>query len=245
MAAMPTISTPAPDGSLRYGPAYLSAAMAYGRHWVSTKRNVVSPGFAALESDYDANSFGGRLEAGYRYGWNSLGITPYAALQATVVRLPAYAENATGGSDAFALQYGRQSDSLYRTELGSWLDHSRVIPGGVMTLRARAAWAHDEGADRTLNGAFPALPGSTFLVQGAFARKQLRAAQRGRRMEDTGTACRFPPASTANCRIARAATAAPERSATSGDVPAVRSAASARLPWRAIARDRPSRRARA
>ncbi|MET0868843.1 MAG: autotransporter domain-containing protein, partial [Pseudorhodoplanes sp.] len=153
-------------GSLRYGPAYLSAAMAYGRHWVSTKRNVAVPGFATLESDYDANSFGGRVEAGYRYGLGSFGVTPYAALQATVVRLPGYAENATGGSNAFALQYGRQNDSLFRTELGSWFDHSRVIPGGLMTLRARAAWAHDEGADRALTGTFPVLPGSTFLVQG-------------------------------------------------------------------------------
>jgi uncharacterized protein with beta-barrel porin domain len=154
-------------GSLRYGPAYLSAAMAYGHHWVYTKRNVVVPGFATLEGDYDANSFGGRIEAGYRYGQGSFGITPYAALQASVVRLPAYAEHATGGSNAFALQYERQSDNLFRTELGSWFDHSRVIPGGVMTLRGRAAWAHDEGADRALTGAFPALPGSTFLVQGA------------------------------------------------------------------------------
>lgn len=154
-------------GSLRYGPAYLSAAMAYGRHWVSTSRTVVVPGFASLEGDYDANSFGGRIEAGYRYGQGSFGITPYAALQASVVRLPGYTENATAGDNAFALQYGRQSDSLYRTELGSWVDHSRVIPGGVMTLRARAAWAHDEGADRALTGGFPYLPGSTFLVQGA------------------------------------------------------------------------------
>ena len=154
-------------GSLRYGPAYLSAALAYGHHWVSTRRNVTVPGSATLEGDYDANSFGGRLEAGYRYGQGSFGITPYAALQASVVRLPAYAENATAGSNAFALQYDRQSDSLFRTELGSWFDHSRVIRGGVMTLRGRAAWAHDEGADRALNGAFPALPGSTFLVQGA------------------------------------------------------------------------------
>lgn len=36
-----------------------------------------------------------------------------------------------------------------------------------MTLRARAAWAHDEGGDRSLTGGFPYLPGSTFLVQGA------------------------------------------------------------------------------
>jgi outer membrane autotransporter protein len=154
-------------GSLRYGPAYLSAAMAYGHHWVSTKRNVVMPGFATLESDYDANSFGGRIEAGYRYGLGSFGLTPYAALQASVVRLSGYSENATAGNNAFALQYGSQSDNLFRTELGSWFDHSRVIPGGVLTLRARAAWAHDEGANRSMTGAFPFLPGSTFLVQGA------------------------------------------------------------------------------
>ncbi len=154
-------------GSLRFGPAYLSAALAYGTHWANVKRSVVSPGFASLQSDYDAHSLGGRIEAGYRYGWNSLGITPYAALQGSTVRLPGYQEKTLAGDNSFAIQYGAQSDHLVRTELGSWIDHSRVIPGGVMTLRARAAWAHDEGADRSLTGGFPVLPGSTFLVQGA------------------------------------------------------------------------------
>ena len=77
-------------GSMRFGPAYLSGALAYGHHWVATKRNVSASVLSSMENDYSANSFGGRIEAGYRYGQGSFGMTPYAAFQAAVASLPKF-----------------------------------------------------------------------------------------------------------------------------------------------------------
>jgi uncharacterized protein with beta-barrel porin domain len=37
----------------------------------------------------------------------------------------------------------------------------------VLTLRGRAAWAHDYNVDRTLAPTFLALPASSFIVNGA------------------------------------------------------------------------------
>jgi uncharacterized protein with beta-barrel porin domain len=153
-------------GSLRFGAAYLSAALAYGAHWVDTKRNISSPGIAALESDYTAHSFGGRLETGYRFG-DAFGVTPYAALQGVAVRAPGYRETASSGAGAFGVQYDRASDGVLRTELGAWADRAFAFNDVLLTLRGRAAWAHDEGANRALGAAFPALPGSSFTVLGA------------------------------------------------------------------------------
>jgi uncharacterized protein with beta-barrel porin domain len=43
----------------------------------------------------------------------------------------------------------------------------------VLIARARLAWAHDEGADQGVTAAFQSLPGTTFLVTGAAAPKNL------------------------------------------------------------------------
>jgi uncharacterized protein with beta-barrel porin domain len=38
---------------------------------------------------------------------------------------------------------------------------------GIFTLRGRLAWAHDFNPDRNILSTFQALPGSSFLVNGA------------------------------------------------------------------------------
>jgi uncharacterized protein with beta-barrel porin domain len=41
------------------------------------------------------------------------------------------------------------------------------MQNGVLTLRGRFAWAHDFDPDRTLAATFQALPGASFVVNGA------------------------------------------------------------------------------
>ena len=38
---------------------------------------------------------------------------------------------------------------------------------GILTLRGRAAWAHDFNTDRKLGATFQTLPGASFIVNGA------------------------------------------------------------------------------
>ena len=70
-------------GATRSGPGYLAGAFAFTNHWMSTDRFAA---FDHLTADFNAQSFGGRLEGGYRFAWRGVGITPYAAMQAQ--RLP-------------------------------------------------------------------------------------------------------------------------------------------------------------
>jgi autotransporter-associated beta strand protein len=154
-------------GRHNFGPAYLSAALAYGWHDVTTNRTVTLAGFDQLQGRFRAETFSGRFEGGYRFATPVVGLTPYAAAQVISFNLPAYAEQAVIGSPLFALNYAAQTTTATRTELGLRTDKSFAMQDGVLTLRGRAAWAHDYNPDRAVSALFQSLPGATFVVNGA------------------------------------------------------------------------------
>ena len=41
------------------------------------------------------------------------------------------------------------------------------MTNAILTLRGRAAWAHDFNPDRTIGATFQTLPGASFVVNGA------------------------------------------------------------------------------
>jgi uncharacterized protein with beta-barrel porin domain len=151
--------------------AYLSAALSYGRHNLSTERTVSFGGvFDRLSADFNANSYGGRIESGYRFAvLSNFGITPYAAVQAQRFETPSYAErDLTGlGLAGFALNYAGRGTDDTRSELGARFDYRTLTDAGLLTLRARAAWGHEFSADRSIAAAFQAAPGVPFTVIGA------------------------------------------------------------------------------
>lgn len=149
------------------GPAYITAALAYGWQDVTTNRVVTAAGYDQLRARFNTNALSGRIEGGYRYAMQWAGVTPYAALQATLFSLPSYAESAVVGSNVFALNYAAKDVTSTRTELGLRADRSFAAAGGLVTLRGRLAWAHDYNPDRTAAAVFQTLPGSAFVVNGA------------------------------------------------------------------------------
>src|SRR4029077_17805300 len=96
-----------------------------------------------------------------------MGITPYAAAQSTTFDLPAYAEQAVSGASTFAQAFGARDVTDTRSELGIRTDKSFAMPDGILTLRGRFAWAHDFNPDRNVLATFQALPGASFVVNGA------------------------------------------------------------------------------
>ncbi len=99
--------------------------------------------------------------------FGGLGVSPYAAAQITAFELPSYAERAMSGASTFALNYGADTITSSRTELGLRSDKSYALDGAVLTLRGRAAWAHDFNPDRAIGATFQTLPGASFVVNGA------------------------------------------------------------------------------
>jgi uncharacterized protein with beta-barrel porin domain len=152
------------------GPAYISAALAYGWQDVTTDRTVTVAGSDMLRARFNADAFSGRIEGGYRLvsPWiGGIGITPYAAAQATTFDLPAYAESAVVGANTFALAYDAKSVTDTRSELGIRTDKSYALSNAILTLRSRFAWTHDFNPDRSTAATFQTLPGASFVVNGA------------------------------------------------------------------------------
>jgi uncharacterized protein with beta-barrel porin domain len=155
-------------GSHRWGAAYVSGALSYNFHDVTTDRTVTVAGVDRLTAGFQAHGIGARFEGGYRYATPWLGITPYGAVQVQSIFLPNYGETATAGSNQFALNFASQTATATRTELGAWLDKSTLLSNGaLLTLYGRAAWAHDFGNTRAVSAIFQGLPGSNFVVNGA------------------------------------------------------------------------------
>ena len=116
------------------GPAYLAGALAFTNHWFTTSRSALGD---QLTANFDGQSYGARLEGGYRFGvLPTLGVTPYAALQAQDFHTPAYSESdATGGG--FGLSYAAMNATDVRSELGGRFDAPTLLYGLPLILRAR------------------------------------------------------------------------------------------------------------
>jgi uncharacterized protein with beta-barrel porin domain len=152
-------------GATRWGPAYLAAAFAYTNHWMSTDRLTFASDH--LTARFNAQSFGGRMEGGYRFTTIYGGLTPYAAIQAQNFRTPSYSESDLAGG-GFALAFNSRSATDTRSELGARFDRLLLLnPSAALTMRARVAWAHDWVSDPTLTAVFQTLPGASFIVNGA------------------------------------------------------------------------------
>ncbi|MCP3391843.1 autotransporter domain-containing protein [Bradyrhizobium sp. CCGB12] len=163
--------------AVRKGPGYFAASLAVANHWVSTDR--LAPFGNQLTAKFDAQTVGGRIEGGYRFATPLGGFTPYVAVQAQVFRTPTYAETDLAGS-GFGLTYRGRTASDTRGELGARFDRATLVsPKAVLMLRGRAAWAHDWVSDPSLVAAFQALPGASFIVNGATPAKDAALASAG------------------------------------------------------------------
>jgi autotransporter-associated beta strand protein len=147
-----------------FGPAYVASAFAFANHWFTTSRLALGDQLAA---NFVGQSYGARLEGGYRYAvLPTLGVTPYAALQAQDFRAPGYGESdLTGGG--FGLSYTAMNAADVRSEIGARFDDPLIVYGKPLILFGRVAWVHDWVSNPELSAAFQTLPGSSFTVNGA------------------------------------------------------------------------------
>ena len=157
-----------------FGPAYLAGALAFTNNWMTTDRSALGDDITA---HFSGQSYGGRLETGYRNvmasggGGNGVapyvvGITPYAAVQTQWFHTPTYSETDLAGG-GLGLTYSAMTANDTRSELGARFDNRTLVNNMPMVISTRFAWAHDWVTDPTLNAVFQALPGTNFTVNGA------------------------------------------------------------------------------
>jgi fibronectin-binding autotransporter adhesin len=159
-----------------FGPAYIATALALGNHWMTTDRNAFTG--ERISATFDAQSYGARVEAGYRYASQWLAATPYAAFQAQAFHTPSFSESDLSGGalGQFALNYASANAIDLNSELGARFDSVRRLDNGMqVTVDTRLAWEHDWFSNPALTAAFQSalvpggLPGAPvgFTVNGA------------------------------------------------------------------------------
>jgi outer membrane autotransporter protein len=148
-------------GTTHFGAAYVSGMLDASTNWF----NATS--FAAgdeLAAKFNAQSYGGRLEGGYRYAVApSSGVAPYAAVQLQYFHTPSYSETDLSGGGLGA-NYGATDGTDTRSELGARFDTLQIIANMPVVLRAGVAWAHDWLSNGSVTTAFQIAPGSSFIV---------------------------------------------------------------------------------
>jgi uncharacterized protein with beta-barrel porin domain len=154
-------------GVTRSGPWYLAGALAFANHWMSTNRFALGD---QLTASFTAQSYGVRVEGGYRYAMMvnnvPVGVTPYAALRLQSFDTPSYSETDLNGG-GLGLSYTARNATDTRSELGARFDSPTVLGAMPLVLRGQLAWAHDWVSDPSLSAVFETLPGSNFTVYGA------------------------------------------------------------------------------
>jgi uncharacterized protein YhjY with autotransporter beta-barrel domain len=154
-------------GKTAWGPVYLAADLAYTENWFTTNRIALGD---QLSAKFNGESFGGRLESGYRYILPSTAgrfeITPYGAIQAQSFRTPSYSETDFANA-GLGLNFNSMNATDTRSELGARFADTTALNDMPLIVRARLAWAHDWVDNPALNATFQALPGSGFTVNGA------------------------------------------------------------------------------
>jgi autotransporter-associated beta strand protein len=151
-----------------FGSGYLSAALGFGWTGVKTDRTVTLSGIDVLQGKLDAETAGGRIEAGYGIALDgNLDLTPFAAFTGASFETPAYSETAIGGSNAFALAYTARSSLLANSELGARLGRNFDLGGNPARIELLAGWTHSYNDGALTTASFAALANSGFQSLGA------------------------------------------------------------------------------
>ncbi|MEW6769378.1 MAG: autotransporter outer membrane beta-barrel domain-containing protein [Pseudomonadota bacterium] len=148
-------------GKKFYGPAYFAGWLDVTNSWFNSNRFAANGD--AVTSNFTTQSYGGRIEGGYRYVAAMLGITPYASLQLQYLHTPGYGENDLNGGGQ-GVSYVAKNATDTRSELGMRFDIVAFVENRTLTLTASAAWAHDWYSDSTVSGVFQTLPGAGFTI---------------------------------------------------------------------------------
>jgi uncharacterized protein YhjY with autotransporter beta-barrel domain len=147
-------------GSRNFDRTYVEGALAFGRNDFSTERLVTVAGQDRFIGEGVSESVAAHLEMGYDMGH----FTPFAAVRAQRLTIPAYAEETVQGASTYALKHEQQTAESLRTELGVEVS---VESSDSASFDLRAAWAHEFADMTATDTAFQSVAGATFPVNGA------------------------------------------------------------------------------
>lgn len=161
-------------GVKTFGQTYLAAMLNYARFDNSTERTITGVGTSeTAKGGFNSDLFGGRLEIGWRRSLGNHVVTPFAAIEPSVLRQQAYTETSTtssGGGGTLGLSYASHTTTSLPTFLGAQIDTRYVLDGGqVLSPSMRLSWVHEFKPDRQIEASLATLGSPSFTVDGARA----------------------------------------------------------------------------
>ena len=169
----------------RFGASYLSAQIAYSHFNNTTTRGISGIGPDEIaKGSFGSNQLGGRLEIGRTYDFNSVAVTPFAAVQAARLWQAAYTESIAGaGPGVLGLSYAAHNVSSLPVFLGTRFDGRFVAGNGMIwTPFANVAWVHEFEPARNVTASLVAVPLPAFTVEGARAASDAGRVEVGSRL---------------------------------------------------------------
>ncbi|MGZ5912132.1 MAG: autotransporter outer membrane beta-barrel domain-containing protein, partial [Reyranella sp.] len=161
-------------GGYTEGPAYVDAALAYGYATFTTNRFIGIGSLSELANGaFDGYQYGGRVEGGWRFGFDKNVLTPFAGLTVQALTQSAYTETsrnaATGAPGVLGLTVQGQTSTSIRSTLGAQFETAiTATDAAILRPRLRLGWAHEFNVYRTATATLGALlPNAPFTVQGA------------------------------------------------------------------------------
>jgi uncharacterized protein with beta-barrel porin domain len=151
-----------------WGAYYAAASLSYARFDNSTTRTIIGVGPTEQAfGRFDSDQLSGRLELGWRQVYGRFNVTPFVAVEPTVLWQRSYTETGTG---ILGLNVASQTATSLPTFVGVQFDGRYITPeGAVLAPYSRVSWVHEFEPDRRVSAAFITLPGASFTVNGARA----------------------------------------------------------------------------
>jgi uncharacterized protein with beta-barrel porin domain len=161
-------------GGYTEGPAYVDAALAYGFASFTTNRFIGTGSLSELVNGaFNGSQYGGRVEGGWRFGFDRNVLTPFAGLTVQALTQPAYTETsgnaATGAPGVLGLTVQGETSTSIRSTLGGQFETAiTAADDAILRPRLRLGWAHEFNVYRTATVALGSLlPNAPFTIQGA------------------------------------------------------------------------------
>jgi len=172
-------------GAVRHGNLYATAILGVSAYYNNTRRHAAVPGVLlglpggnvevpglsdTLKGDFLSYAVSGQFETGYRVNAGWLQLTPFAGLQFSALRSDSYVESGSNAGNAapIGLAFSSRTNRSLPTFLGLEMRSDFDLGSErQLSVRARAAWKHEFLLDRSIEAAFQAAPGFTFVARGA------------------------------------------------------------------------------
>jgi uncharacterized protein with beta-barrel porin domain len=170
-------------GMKTWGAYYIAASLSYARLDNSTTRTITGVGpTETVSGRFDSDLLSGRVELGWKQAYGRVNVTPFVAVEPSVVWQRGFTESGTG---ILGLSVASHTATSLPTFVGVQFDGRYVTPeGAVLAPYSRVSWVHEFEPDRRVSAAFITVPGASFTVNGA------RAASDAARL-DTGAKLTF------------------------------------------------------